>query len=159
LDREPSAYLDALRLLARRELSVARLRARLIDRGHPADEIERAIEHLIETRAVDDARLARAYAANALKIKRRGRLRIQRELHALGIDKDVVTDAVAETFGDVDERALIRAAVDRKLRGRRTIDSPADYARVAQFLLRQGFSPAAITAVLRARRKGTDPLE
>ena len=57
-----SAYLDGLRLLARRELSVKELRDRLIDREHPADEVDRAVEHLLETQALDDARVARAYA-------------------------------------------------------------------------------------------------
>src|SRR4051812_1515113 len=56
----PSAYLDGLRLLGRRELSAAALRARLLYREHPADEVDAAIEHLLETRALDDDRVARA---------------------------------------------------------------------------------------------------
>ena len=60
-----STYADAIRLLARRELSVKEMRDRLADREHPADDIERAIEHLLETRALDDGRVARAYARTA----------------------------------------------------------------------------------------------
>jgi regulatory protein len=156
---ERTAYVDALHLLGRRELSVKQLRERLLDRDHSRDDVERALELLAENRAVDDARVAAAYARTALKVKGRGRLRVQRELHEMGIDKDVATQALAEAFGDTDERSMIANALQKKLRGKKKIDTPAEYARVYQFLMRQGFSPAAVTSALRAYRKGVDPLE
>jgi regulatory protein len=156
---ERTAYVDALHLLGRRELSVKQLRERLLDREHSREDVERAIELLAENRAVDDARVAAAYARTALKVKGRGRLRVQRELHEMGIDKDVASQALAEAFGDADERSMIARALEKKLRGKKKIDTPAEYARVYQFLMRQGFSPAAVTAALRAYRRGVDPLE
>lgn len=154
-----TAYVDALQLLGRRELSVKQLRDRLREREHGDQDVERAIVLLLENRALDDRRVADAYVRTALKVKGRGRLRIQRELQMMGIEKDVAGEALAEAFGDVDERALIAKAVQKKLRGRPKIASAAEYARVYQFLMRQGFSPAAVTAVLRAHRGGFDPLE
>jgi regulatory protein len=156
---EVTAYVDAVKLLGRRELSVAQLRARLAEHEHNDADIDRAIDLLLEQGALNDARLAKAYVAKALEIKGRGRLRIQRELQVMGVERDVAAQALGEAFGDVDERALIKKALDKKLRGRMKIDSTAAYARVYQFLMRQGFSPAAVTAVLRAYRKGSDPLE
>jgi regulatory protein len=150
-----SAYLDALHLLARRELSIRQVRDRLRDREHDTADIDRAIEHLIETKALDDERVANAYVRTALKIKGRGRLRIQRELQAIGIDRDIASQAVADAFGDVDERTLISAAIRKKLRGKAKLDSPAEYARLYQFLMRQGFSPGGVTAALRSYRRGT----
>jgi regulatory protein len=141
-------------MLARRELSARQLRERLSERGHPRDEIERAIEHLLEQGSLDDARVAKAYVATALKVKGRGRLRIQRELQEMGIEKSVAAEALASAFGEVDERALVRAALRKKLRTRTKIDTPAEYARVYQFLMRQGFSPAVVTAALRQYRRG-----
>jgi regulatory protein len=154
-----TAYVDGLQLLGRRELSVQQLRDRLLDREHARDDVERAIELLIENKALDDTRVAGAHVRTALKIKGRGRLRIQQELQAMGIARDVAAEALAEAFGDVDERALIAKALQKKLRGGQKIASPAEYARVFQFLMRQGFSPATVTAVLRRHRKGSDPLE
>jgi regulatory protein len=148
-----SAYIDALHLLGRRELSVRQLRERLIDREHDRDEIERAIEHLLETRALDDRRVAAAYIQTALKVKGRGRLRIQRELQQMGIPREVATEAIAHALGDVDERALITKALQKKLRGGKTITSSSEYARVYQYLMRQGFSTAAVNAALRAYRR------
>lgn len=154
-----TAYVDALQLLGRRELSERQLRERLRAREHRDDDVDRAIALLIENRALDDRRVAAAYVRTALKVKGRGRLRIQRELEMMGIAKDVAGEALADAFGDVDERALIAKALQKKLRGRPKIASPAEFARVYQFLMRQGFSPAAVSAVLRAHRKGIDPLE
>jgi regulatory protein len=150
-----SAYVDALYLLARRELSEQQIRGRLAEREHRPEEIDTAIDRLRDEGSVDDRRVARAYARTALKIKGRGRLRIQRELHERGIPKEVAAEALAEIFGDVDERALIARANEKKLRGGKKIDSPAAYARVYQYLMRQGFSPAGVTAALRKLRRAS----
>ena len=154
-----TAYGDGLQMLARRELSAAQVRARLLEREHTAEDVDAAIEQLRESGALDDARVARAYIETALRVKGRGRLRIQRELNEMGIPRDVAAAALADAFGDVDERSLIAKAITKKLHGRRKIDTPGEYARVYHFLMRQGFSPAAVSAALRAYRKGADPLE
>lgn len=154
----PSAYLDGLRLLGRRELSVEGLRARLEDREHPREEIDEAIAHLLETGALDDTRVAKAYARTASTVKGRGRLRIARELQVMGIAKDVAAEALGEVFGDVDERALIAKALQKKLRGRKIADR-AEYARLYQYLMRQGFSPAAVAVALRTLGRRVDSIE
>jgi regulatory protein len=152
---ERTAYLDGLRLLGRRELSVAQMRARLIEREHAREDVDHAIALLLENRALDDARVAAAYVRTALKVKGRGRLRIRRELQAMGIGEEDATAALAEAFGDVDERTMVRDAIQKKLRGGK-ITTRQEYARVFQFLMRQGFSPAVVTATLRAHRRGVD---
>jgi SOS response regulatory protein OraA/RecX len=139
-------------------LSVASLRARLLYREHPSDEVEAAIVHLLETRALDDDRVARAYARTASGVKGRGRLRVMRELHAMGIAKETAAQALADVFGDLDERQLIEAALQKKLRGKPRPSTPAERARLYQYLMRQGFSPAAIMSALR-KRGGRDPDE
>jgi SOS response regulatory protein OraA/RecX len=146
-------------MLGRRELSVQQLRDRLLEREHERADVDRAIELLLENKALDDARVAGAYVRTALKVKGRGRLRIERELQMMGIPKAVAAEALAEAFGEVDERALIAKALQKKLRSNQKIATPAEYARVFQFLMRQGFSPAGVTAALRRHRQGSDPLE
>ena len=136
-------------MLARREHSVAEVRSRLVDREHPLEEIEAALERLIETRALDDSRVARAYARTALNVKGRGRLRVQRELQLMGIARDIAGEAVADVFGDSDERSLIEKAIQKKLRGGKKLVTMQDRARVYQFLMRQGFTPAAVSAAMR----------
>jgi regulatory protein len=149
----PDAYVDGLQLLGRRELSVKQLRDRLLDREHAAEDVDVAIVRLLDSRALDDGRVAAAYVRTALKVKGRGRLRIRRELQEMGIDGDVAAAALADAFGDVDERAMATQALQKKLRGKK-ITTTADYARAYQYLMRQGFSPAVVTAVLRGHRRG-----
>ena len=150
------AYTDALRLLAGRELSVAECRARLLDRDHADEDVDVAIERLLEEGALNDERVARAYARTAIDIKGRGRLRIARELHDKGVPREVITAALAEVFGELDERSLVTRALQKKLRGRPRPASQADFARLYQYLMRQGFSPAVVSDELRRLRGRRD---
>src|SRR5436190_13038003 len=149
---ERTAYVDGLHMLGRRELSVRQLRGRLLERDHAPEDVDRAVALLRENGALDDARVAAAYVRTALKVKGRGRLRIRRELQEMGIDADVAGNALADAFGDVDERAMVKQALDKKLRGKK-ITTTADYARAFQHLVRQGFTPSTVTAVLRTARR------
>ena len=154
-----SAYLDALHLLSRRALTVAECRARLADRGHASEQIDAALEHLRETGGLDDGKVARALAQTGVEIKGRGRLRIQREILARGVDQETASRAVAEVFEDRDERTLVNRAVQKKLRGRPRPTTPAELARLYQHLMRKGFTPAVISAAIRRLRgnAGEDP--
>ena len=154
-DSKRSAYLDALHLLSRRGLTVAECRERLLDRDHQAPEIDTAIAHLIETGGLDDRRLAQAFARTSVETKGRGRLRVVRELQARGVDKDVAAEAVGEVFGEKDERALVAKALQKKLRGRPKPANQAEYARLYQYLMRQGFSPAVVAESLRKLQRGS----
>ncbi|HEY7501284.1 MAG TPA: regulatory protein RecX [Vicinamibacterales bacterium] len=149
-----SAYLDALHLLSRRALTVSECRSRLADRNHSSQQIDAAIDHLLETGGLDDARLAREFARTAAEVKGRGRLRAMRDLQARGVEKQVAAEAIGDVFGDKDERALVSRAIQKKLRGRSRPANAAEFARLYQHLMRQGFTPAVVAAVLRPMRAG-----
>jgi regulatory protein len=151
---EGAARTAALRLLARRELSVAALRARLQDRGFPPNDIDAAIDALLESGALDDRRVARAHARTALSVKGRGRLRVLRELQQMGISQAIAAEALGEVFGEADERTLAARALEKRLRGRPKPGTPAEHARLYQYLMRQGFSHTVSLAVLRGVRAG-----
>jgi regulatory protein len=137
-------------MLARRELSATQLRQRLKARHFPDNEIDASINRLRESRALDDGRVARAYARTAAGVKGRGRARVMREIEAMGIDRATAREAVAETFDALDEDALIDRALDRKLRGRRVKDA-AEFRRLYAFLMRQGFEAGKIGKALKER--------
>lgn len=145
----PDAYLTGLRLLARRELSSAQLRDRLAKRGCPEPEIAAALARLREEGALDDRRTARAYASTAARVKGRGRLRILRELDALGLDREIARAAADEVFEEIEEAALLQRALAKRLRG--PIKDEGQFRRLHQYLTRLGFPPAAIIAALKAR--------
>ena len=154
MDR-PGAHTEGLKLLAGRELSVQGVRVRLLDRGYAPDDVEAAIARLLESGALDDGRVARAYARTAVNVKGRGRLRVMRELHEMGIHREVAAAALGEVYADVDERALITHALQKKLRGRTRLADANEHARLYQYLMRQGFSPDGVSSALRRYRTRT----
>ena len=142
----------ALRLLASRDISTSQLRERLLRRGLPASEIERAITRLTAAGLLDDARVAVAHARRAVQVKLRGRRRARQELHALGIDPPVANRALAAVFDEVDEGAVLERAVAGRVEG--PIRTRAEFRRLHRALLRQGFPPDEVTAALFARTGG-----
>ena len=67
------AYLDGLKMLARHELSEARVRDRLARRGYEQDAIDTAVARLRAEHAIDDARVAEAIARTETSRRRRPR--------------------------------------------------------------------------------------
>ena len=147
------AYVTALKMLARRELSEAQVRTRLARREFESGAIDQAVARLQAARALDDRRTALACARTEAHVKRHGRLRALRTVEALGIDRGVARTAVAEVFDEVDEDALIAQALERKLRHGAAIEEAAVARRVHRYLLAQGFDAGRVHAAIRNRLK------
>ena len=150
------AYFDALTLLARRELSEAQIRQRLARRGHPPAAIDTAVERLKAEGAIDDVRVAGAIARTQTHVRGRGKLRVVRQIEATGIASSIAKRVVDEVFQDVDSDALLAAALEKRLRGRATIDEH-DARRLYRYLTAQGFDSDRVLAALR-RRKASRPV-
>ena len=166
------AYVTALRMLARRELSEAQVRTRLARKAFDAAVIDEAVSRLQAVRALDDRRTALACARTEANVKRHGQRRAQRTIEALGIDRGVAKAAVEEVFGEVDEDALIDKVLDRKLRppslrasagqvrtpagdsaGPTGASDAAVARRLYRYLLAQGFDAGRAHAAIRSRLK------
>lgn len=149
------AYLTAVRMLARRELSTLQVRQRLARRGFPDDEIDLAIARLTEGRALSDGRTALALARNELLLKHRGRLRAQRSLEAAGIPREAAQRALDEVCADIDEGDQLTTALRRRLRDDEPIADQGHLRRLYRFLIGQGFASDRVLAHLRARRRSS----
>ena len=147
-----TAYLDGLKMLARRELSEQQVRQRLVRRNHDGDAIDEAVNRLKQERAIDDARTAGAIARTETSIKRRGRFRIQRKIESAGIPSATAKHAVDEVFSAIDPAALIEAALEKRLRGRTRIKDEAEFSRLYRYLIGQGFEADQVMKALGARR-------
>jgi regulatory protein len=146
-----SAYAAGLRLLAGRELSEAQRRTRLARRGYDEAAVDDAVQRLREGRALDDRRVAEAAARLETTGRLRGRARVLQKLRSLGVARDTADAAVKKVYEDVDEEALLDRAILRRLRGREAAGLDRQAAmKVAAALARQGFSPGAVLARLRA---------
>ncbi len=154
-ERHPSAYGAALALVARRELSVAQLTDRLKRRGFDENAIDDAVRQLRDRGAVDDVRVALGRARQDA-LKRRGPRRILLQLHAIGISDDVAREAVRQVFADGEESRTLEQAFERRVRTSRVDLADRDSVRKLQaHLIRRGFSPSAVSALVR-ERAGSD---
>jgi regulatory protein len=146
-----NAYVDGLKMLARRELSEQQVRQRLARKGHEPAAIDDAVARLLGERALDDARVAEAIARTETTIRRRGRIRVQMQIQKAGIDKSTAKRAIDEVFAAIGDDALIEAALDKRLRGRGAIEDDKEFQRLYRYLAGQGFEAEKIRKALTAR--------
>jgi len=134
----PAAREAALRLLTVRERSAVELRSRLRQKGFDPEVIAELLERLQETALQDDGRFAAQFAQSAAARGMAGR-RIQAELRARGVAKDLAAEASVEE----PEEELARARDLAARRASRMRDLPAEAAlrRITGLLARRGFDP------------------
>lgn len=157
--RERAAYVQALSMLARRELSEKQVRTRLARKGHADDDVDAAVVRLKAERALDDSRVAEAIARTETAIKRRGRLRVKRQIEQAGIAPALARQALDAVFEGVDDEALLEAALGRRLRGDRPIADDREFQRLYRYLVGQGFESDRVLRALNGRRAGRRRLD
>ena len=149
----PSAYIDGLKMLGRRELSEKQVRERLARKAYEPDEIDEAVTRLREERAINDQRVAEAIARMETGIRKRGKVRVRMQLERAGIAKETAKQAIDSVFEGIDDEALIEASLRKRLRGRDTIADDREFQRLFRYLVGQGFESDRVMQALRARRK------
>ncbi|HSL84320.1 MAG TPA: RecX family transcriptional regulator, partial [Thermoanaerobaculia bacterium] len=131
----PSAYDQAVKLLARRTHFRREIEAKLGERGYPPAEVEEALARLSERRYLDDAEAARQFVAGKLGRGAFGRARLLAELDARGVERGISAAVLDEALPEDDLPAAREEA--RRHPGK----APA---AVARRLERRGFSARAI---------------
>jgi regulatory protein len=152
-----AAYATALRLLAGREMSAARVRDRLTTRGFPVEAVESAVSRLTAAGVLDDRRAVLAAARTLVSVRVRGRLRVERELERLGFDRALIDQALREVLETVDEPAMVARVVETKMRGGKGLADAAAYRRLFGALLRRGFSGPLIRDALKPYWRRSSP--
>ena len=148
----PSAYIDGLKMLGRRELSEQQVRQRLARKEYEQDEIDDAVARLRHERAIDDVRVAEAIARTETGLRKRGKIRVRIQLERAGIAKDTVKQALDGVFDAIDDDALIEASLRKRLRGQDTIADDREFQRLFRYLLGQGFESDRVMKTLKAYR-------
>ena len=146
------AYAAAIRLLARRDHSIAELTSKLSLRDHQPESIDAAIQELQAANYVNDTRYAELYAEQRMN-RGYGPLSIQSKLTQRGIDSHLIQHALAHLEAEWSEHA---AAVILK-RFSTAVLSDLDQrgtAKIARFLQARGFASSdAFRALQSARRQ------
>ena len=148
-----SAYLDGVKMLARRELSELQVRQRLARKGHEREAIDEAVARLRDERAIDDARVAEAIARTETSVRRRGKLRVRLQIQRAGISNATAKQAVDQVFEAIDDDALLEASLMKRLRGRDTIADDREFQRLYRYLVGQGFESDRVMKALTSRRR------
>jgi regulatory protein len=148
----PSAYIDGLKMLGRRELSEKQVRQRLARKEHDQGQIDEAVARLREERAINDQRVAEAIVRTEAAIRKRGKVRIRMQLERAGIAKETAKAAIDTVFGTIDDAALLESSLHKRLRGRETIADEREFARLFRYLIGQGFESDRVMKALKAYR-------
>ena len=87
-------------------------------------------------------------------LRRRGRLRVKRQIERAGIAPAIARQAVDAVFDTLDDGALLEEALTKRLRGAGTIADERELARLFRYLVSQGFEPERVLIALRKRKSG-----
>jgi regulatory protein len=147
------AYIDGVKMLARRELSELQVRQRLARKGHESGAIDDAVARLLEERAIDDARVAEAIARKETAARTRGKVRVRMQIERAGIAQATAKRAADEAFDGVDDEALLDGALAKRLRGRDTVADDREFQRLYRYLVGQGFDSDRALKALNLRRR------
>jgi regulatory protein len=129
----------AYKAVARRDLTVAELRARLERKHVPPEAIAEAVAELEETGFLDDARYARQFTEDKRELEHWGTDRIAQDLRRRGIAPQLIDAAVFTTHDrDSELRTALLLLRERYPRAPRD-DRERD--RAWQMLVRRGYSP------------------
>ncbi len=150
IDTEPELYQAAIKVLMRRAHSVHEMKKALIRRTADENLIKKVIDRLKRENLIDDARYAKQFARQRTEIRRQGKFRIARDLRARGVPDQHIDSALTEAAAQVDEAALVRNRIQRKLKLFRGEVDQRKMASLYRSLLAAGFSPDVIRHELKA---------
>lgn len=149
-DRE-AAHRAALRALARRAHARFDLRRRLLQKQHPPNAVDAALDRLNAAGLLDDSRFALDYAAAKAR-RGRGPARLVRDLQAQGIDRRLAESAVRTSLAaeGVDPADAVRALAEKRARQLAGMPPAVRKRRLVAFLVRRGFGGSEVREVVEA---------
>ena len=147
-------YEVAVRALGRRARSSGEVRALLARRKAAKADIEAVVHRLKQNGYLDDARFARAFVSSRIENRLEGKMRVRRELAARRVKPELADEAVRRGFEGMDEAALLRQYLQRKLRVSKPLSKPSAVQSLFRRLLRAGFRSDTIVGELKRLLRG-----
>lgn len=149
MEDQDRCYASALRILNYRFNSAGELRRKLRAKGFEREVIDATLARLVKEKWLDDARFAAAYVRSR-GLKKKGRLRIRRELIGAGVADEVIERAVRENVDSEDEHARALALARRRLPILTRRYAPELVRnKLTAYLLNQGYDSALIREILK----------
>ena len=156
---ERTAEAEALRVLARRPLTVHEIRQRLGRRGHDEEAIRQVVERLLQRNYLNDLELSLQFISTRTARLGQGRARLIRELRQRGVEASLAEQAwdQAVSEGEIDPAATLRRRVRREIDRRGGTLDLRGYRRVFDALLRAGFDSQSVREELASHHRVSDP--
>jgi len=148
---------SAYRYLARRAHSAHELKVKLRRRGFPQAIVDEVIDGLRQRGYVDDLEFARSYVRNRMATSPVGEMALRAELRKRGVGGSEIDAAVGEVLSEHDPVKVASEIARKRLRAYGDLDAGKARQRVANFLLRRGFSYEIVGEALREVMQGTEP--
>lgn len=151
------AYQYALRLLAARDYTEARLKTRLCAREFTAADAESVVTRLVTEGWLDDRRFAERFAESALASGRFFGRRLVQEMRRRGVPGELAGESARSAIQDRDETGDACVALIRKYPGFGHSEAgERERRRVFSFLQRRGFgADIALEAMRRVRKESS----
>jgi regulatory protein len=126
----------------------------LMQKQHPPNAVDGALERLASQGLINDAQFATDYARQKSQ-RGRGAARLVRDLQAQGVERRVAEDAVATALAaeGVDASDAVRVLAEKRARQLAGLPAPVRKRRLVAFLARRGFGGAEVRELV--ERLGT----
>lgn len=146
-----SAYDYALNLLTARAYSSRNLRRKLVQKGYGEADVSAAMERLLSSGLLDDARFAERFARSRLHGPGSSKLRLRQQLFQRGIPTQVSATAIERVLDEdpVDLEAMVERAARKKLASMGDLEPLVARRRLYAHLARAGYNPDEIRAAMR----------
>lgn len=131
----------ALDYLDLRPRSIFEMKAYLQRKGYNAASIDQAIAYLISKQFLNDKSFAVNWIENRKLLNPRSKKQLRLELYQKGLDRQLVTEVLAD-YQEIDEEAALKEIIEKRGRLYR------DRAKLISYLLRKGFNYRLIKACL-----------
>lgn len=153
MEESGKAWVYALRVLTRRDHSIAEIERKLADRGFSSADILGAIARLKRSGYLDDRRFAERWAETAVRNSRGFGRRILSDLLRKGIAPDIASETVNGISAACNEAEVLAVLAAKKFPRFDPQSSPdREKRRVFSYLQRRGFSTSAILGYFRMKQ-------
>jgi len=150
IDSESALHDAAVKILMRRAHSVHEMTQALERRCENQSLIKKVMMRLKSAGLIDDARYASLFVQHRTESRKQGKFRIARDLRARGVPDRHIEAALEETAQQIDEVALVRQHIERKLRSFRGDVVDKKLGSLYRSLLRAGFPADVVRRELKS---------
>ncbi|MBQ8807853.1 MAG: regulatory protein RecX [Clostridia bacterium] len=136
----------ALKLIEFRDRTEKEIRDKLLQKGYDTNETEDEIEFLKNYGYINDMRYAKHFTADAINIKKWGKIRIRAELLKRGIDREITDNTIEDAFEEADDERVF-AQMQTRFKNS-DFSNMKERTRIFNFFMRRGYTSEEIKGAM-----------